>query len=87
MDEKVKERIEKLRAQLPAPQKCSKCPNPLFDYMASSDTEPHTIDGKPVCIHCFYDALGEEIEKHPIGGGFLMIDEFSRDSPTFIRRK
>ncbi len=30
-----------------------------------------TINGKQAPVHseCFYDELGKEVEKHPIGGG------------------
>jgi len=68
-DEKVgeSERMRRLRAQLPEPQRCTKCPNPLFDTMKSSDEEPYRIGGKPVCRECFFNELGEEIERHPIG--------------------
>ena len=82
----IKTKIEELRKQLPPHEKCSKCPNPLFNYSVSSDEEPYRIGGLPVCKECYFDALGEEVEKHPIGG-YLMIDEVSYDSPTFRRRR
>lgn len=66
-ENKVRKKIKKLRKQLPEPQKCSFCPNPLFDMMVSADTEPHTINGKPACKMCYFEQLGEILEKHPIG--------------------
>lgn len=38
--------------------KCAKCKN-IID-------ETHYINKKPVCSDCYFDAFGEEIEKHPI---------------------
>jgi len=61
------ERIKRLREQLPKSRKCSKCSNPLFDMMVSSDTEPYEISGEPVCRKCYFRELGDEIERHPIG--------------------
>ncbi len=66
--ERVKERIKQLRTKLPKSQKCSRCPNPLFDAMKSSDEEPYRIECKPVCRDCYFDELGDFIEKYPIGG-------------------
>lgn len=86
MDKKIKERMERLEKRIPAHERCSTCPNPLFNYSVSNDEEPYRISGLPVCKECYFDALGEVVEKHPIGG-YLMIDEVSRDSPTFRRRK
>ena len=60
-------RIRQLRKELPEPQKCSFCPNPLFDMMVSGDTEPYEIDGKPACKECYSRKLGEELENSPIG--------------------
>ncbi len=47
---------------------CSRCHSPISEFLQSSDFEPHTIDGKQVCKNCWTEELGEEIEKHPIGG-------------------
>lgn len=63
----AQERIKSLRKQLPKSQKCSRCPNPLFDSMLSSDAEPYRIGNELVCRECYFDELGEMIEKHPIG--------------------
>ncbi len=68
-DKKIKKKIEQLRKELPEPQKCSRCPKPLFEIHESTDTEPYQIAGKPVCKECYFEALGDEVEKHPIGGG------------------
>jgi hypothetical protein len=27
----------------------------------------YTVDGKPSCAGCYYEALGKEMEEHPIG--------------------
>jgi uncharacterized protein (DUF983 family) len=45
--------------------KCTNCGNNI--YLQSSDDEPHKIDNTPVCETCYFNALGECIEKHPIG--------------------
>lgn len=66
-NEETRKRIKRLRKELPKPQKCSFCPNPLFDMVVSGDTEPYKIDGKPACRECFLKLKGEEIEKHPMG--------------------
>lgn len=65
--EKIRKKIEELRKQLPEPQKCSRCPNPLFDTFVSADTEPYKIGKEEVCRECYFKELGDEIEKNPIG--------------------
>ena len=74
-NERVKQKIKELRSQLPEPQKCSLCPNPLFDSMKSSDEEPYVIDGKPVCRDCYFNELGDFIEKNPIWTPFGSLNE------------
>lgn len=66
----TRQRIERLRKQAPEPQKCSipGCLNPLFETLVSADAEPYRIGGKPVCKEHYFAGLGEEVEKHPIGG-------------------
>lgn len=65
VENRKKERIEKLRQKLSLQQnECSKCGNALPHE--SPDEEPKIIDGKPVCDKCWYQALGNEIEKYPI---------------------
>lgn len=66
-EENIKHKIRELRSQLPDYKKCSRCPNPLFNSYDSSDTEPYKIGEELVCRNCYFDALGEEIEQHPIG--------------------
>lgn len=73
--ERTNQKINELRAKLPEPQKCSLCQNPLFDAMKSSDEEPYVIDDKPVCRDCYFDELGEFIEKNPIWIPFGSINE------------
>jgi len=74
-EERVRQKIKDLRAQLPEPQKCSLCPNPLFDAIKSSDEEPYAIDGKPVCRDCYFNELGDFIEKNPIWTPFGSLNE------------
>jgi hypothetical protein len=62
----VKEKIRELRKQLPEHERCTRCPNPLFDIIVSSDEEPYRIGGLPVCKECYFDDLGDFIEKNPI---------------------
>jgi len=61
-----KKRLE-MRKEILKSSECSKCHNPISEFLQSSDFEPHTIDGKQVCKDCWTEGLGEEIEKHPIG--------------------
>ena len=68
--ESIQETLHKLRQQaIKNTQKCSRCGNPLFDMVVSADVEPHCIGDNLVCKKCYFDAIGEEIEKYPIGGG------------------
>lgn len=66
----IEKRIKRLRKQAPKPQKCSisGCPNPLFETLVSADAEPYRIGDKPVCKEHYFEELGEEVEKNPIGG-------------------
>ncbi|KKT16007.1 MAG: hypothetical protein UV98_C0042G0002 [Parcubacteria group bacterium GW2011_GWB1_43_6] len=41
---------------------CSKC------HHFITDDERNTIEGEQVCSNCYYGALGEEVERYPIGG-------------------
>lgn len=43
------------------PPKCN-CGKPIEEH----PDEQYTIDKKPVCSDCYYQAFGEEVEKHPI---------------------
>jgi len=60
----TQERVKKLRKELPAPEKCSKCGKTIVSE--SPDAKPFTIKGKPVCKDCWCKEMGDEIEKHPI---------------------
>jgi hypothetical protein len=44
--------------------KCSKCKKTIF--CESPDEDPFLVQGEVVCRACWCEALGEEIEKHPI---------------------
>ena len=57
-------RIKKLRKELPAQEKCSKCGKTIV--LESPDAKPMTIKDKPVCKDCWCKKFGNEIEKHPI---------------------
>jgi hypothetical protein len=61
---RTQERVKKLRKELPAQEKCSKCGKTIF--IESPDTGPKIIDDKPVCKDCWCEEMGEEVEKHPI---------------------
>lgn len=49
--------------------KCSECECDI--YLQCSDDDPYKISGKPVCETCYFDKLGEVVEKHPIGFPFF----------------
>ena len=42
---------------------CTKCKRKW-----ESDGDCYRINDKPVCSDCYFDALGDIIEKYPIGG-------------------
>ena len=43
---------------------CSKCSS-VLDYLDKEGN--YKIDGEFVCADCYFGALGDEVEKHPIG--------------------
>ncbi len=44
--------------------------HPIFGNPISADDPDYEIfDGKPICFEHFYDKLGDEVDKHPIGRG------------------
>ncbi len=53
----------KLRALSGGYPKCPRCKNEIVD----DGTNRHKIGSELVCEDCYYEALGELIEKHPIG--------------------
>ena len=50
---------------------CGLCNFPIQDLEPGADPIFTVVDGKQVPVHtdCYYAYLGDEIEKHPIGGG------------------
>jgi hypothetical protein len=47
---------------------CTRCGKNI--YLQCSDYKPHMIDGQPVCTHCYFEELGNIVEKYPIGFQF-----------------
>lgn len=51
--------------QLCPAEKCKICGQEI--QFESNDDPGHTIGEKLVCEDCYYTAMGDEIEKHPLG--------------------
>jgi uncharacterized protein (DUF983 family) len=45
--------------------KCTKCGKDI--YLQCSDDEPKRISGEPVCKNCYFEELGNMMEKYPPG--------------------
>lgn len=58
----VKEFLARDPKNQPGPH--NRCTQPDCQNQASQN---HTIDKQPVCEDCYFDAIGEIIEAHPIG--------------------
>lgn len=48
--------------------KCKICGEKII--FQGSDEEPRRISGEPVCDECYFNSLGEAIEKYPLGSPF-----------------
>lgn len=68
---KLRAKDEALLAHGRAPagiEKCAQCGVPLQE----SKTGCHRCDGNHLCSRCYYQALGRELDEHPIGAARLV---------------
>jgi len=63
----LKEFVKRSLEEMAALFSRDKCPECKGDFDTHPDEQQYTINGRPVCSDCYFNELGEEIEKHPIG--------------------
>ena len=55
------------RKKLFPPVICPRCKKEIPRGEEPQGELPHQSEGEIVCSDCYFEAMGEEVEKHPIG--------------------